>query len=359
MNIYCIRPKGLNIGNEAIFLAMKHFIHRAFGQVPNIITLPSTSVFESHRTAGLTSRTIHEINHYADGVIVGGGNLYENNNLDLDPLALAALEVPLFLFALSYGRVYNRFGQLVRRTDAMPDDRIRALNQKAQLSHVRDMATYSHLQSIGVTNVVCSGCPTLFLDKLDVDLNQFREVPEGLTLISVRHPALMSIPVHKQAQVYRDVQGIISWLLSLGHDVRILCHDYRDIPFACTFPEVDYIYTDDVYVYLALLQRCRLNVTYRLHSALPCLAFQKPFIQISYDERALSLVETIGYSDWNINMIHCSDVLAEVMNRYKRLHELEHLRERIAVRRDELYKLMLAGFERFAEYTEAFRRRNR
>ena len=33
INIFNIRPKGLNVGNDAIFVAMRHYIYKAFGNM--------------------------------------------------------------------------------------------------------------------------------------------------------------------------------------------------------------------------------------------------------------------------------------------------------------------------------------
>ena len=90
-NIYCIRPKGFNVGNEAIHVALREQLASAFGEQVNIINLPATSRYESHAKAGFTASTVHEINQYGDGVIVGGGNLYENGELDVDRHALSTL----------------------------------------------------------------------------------------------------------------------------------------------------------------------------------------------------------------------------------------------------------------------------
>ena len=107
INLFCIRPKGFNVGNDASYLGMQHFVYKAFGEVINLITLPATFKYESQGKAGLTAKTIYEINQYGHGVIIGGGNLYENGELDVNLDALSALEVPLMIFSVSRGRVYN------------------------------------------------------------------------------------------------------------------------------------------------------------------------------------------------------------------------------------------------------------
>jgi polysaccharide pyruvyl transferase WcaK-like protein len=348
INLFCIRPKGFNVGNDVIFLGLQHFLREAFGGLVNLITLPATSRYESQAKAGLTARTIFEINQYGHGVIVGGGNLYENGELEVGLDALPALEVPMLLFSLSRGRIYNRHRRLVSRTDALPDRVIQALHRQAQTSLARDAATLGYLRGIGCANVVLGGCPTIYVDRMAERLPALAECDRNTALISVRNPALMSVPLDQQAHVYQDILGIIAFLRHEGFaDVRLLCHDHRDISFAASFADIDYVYTGDVYTYLALLRSCALNVTYRLHSALPCLAFGTPIIKISYDERALSTLETIGYGAWNIDMIQTPDVLGAVKDRYRRLKDLRRLREESRPVWEQLYATqsgMLRGF---------------
>lgn len=355
INLFCIRPQGFNVGNDVIFLGLQHFLRMAFGEVVNLISLPATSRYESQAKAGLTGKTIYEINQYGHGVIVGGGNLYENGELDVNLDALPSLEVPLLLFSLSRGRIYNRRHQLVSRTDAMPERVIQALHRKACRSLARDQATFTFLQRIGCDPIL-GGCPTIFVDRLADRLPALAECDRNTALISVRNPALMSIPLETQARVYQDVLAIIALLRREGYaDVRLLCHDHRDIAFAASFPDIDYVYTGDVDTYLALLRACAINVTYRLHSMLPCLSFGTPTIKISYDERALSLVDTLGLGDWNIDMMQTRDVAGKVRDRYRHLKDLRTLRSSVRPVWEQLHTSMLDGFRHFAQEVRAYR----
>jgi hypothetical protein len=349
ITIFCVRPKGFNVGNDAIFLGMQHFLYGAFGHVVNLISLPATSRYESQAKAGLTPNTIYEINQYGHGVIVGGGNLYENGELEVNLDALETLEVPLMLFSLSRGRIYNGQHKLVDRTDAMPQRVVLALNRKAKYSLARDHATGAYLQGIGSGHSEVGGCPTLFVDRMVERLPRLSERDQASVLISVRNPALMSIPLKKQSQVYNDILRIIDFLRREGHrDVRLLCHDHRDIPFAASFTGINYVYTGDVFTYLALLRSCALNVSYRLHAVLPCLAFGTPTIKISYDERAASLIETIGLAAWDINMIASEDPVEDVIDRYRRLEDFRAMRADARPRWDRLYDVTAGAFRRFA-----------
>lgn len=356
ITLFCIRPKGFNVGNDAIFMGLQYFVYQAFGEVVNLISLPATARYESQSKAGLTGKTIYEINQYGHGVIVGGGNLYENGELDVNVEALQTMEVPLMLFSLSRGRVYNRRYELTPRTDSMSERVVRALNEKAAFSLARDQATADYLHATGCPRAVTGGCPTLFLDRTAERLPKLSERDRADVLISVRNPSLMSIPLPKQTRVFDDVNRIIALLRRRGHrDIRLLCHDHRDIPFAASFHDVDYVYTGDVYTYLAMLRGCSLNVSYRLHSVLPCLAYGTPVIPISYDERAISPLETFGYGDWNINLVSSPDVAADVENRLERLAELPGRRQATQPTWDRYYGVMASAFGSFADHVRAYR----
>jgi polysaccharide pyruvyl transferase WcaK-like protein len=147
---------------------------------------------------------------------------------------------------------------------------------------------------------------------------------KDVTLISVRNPVLMNISLLKQSEIQNDIYKIIELLKQNGHvKIRLLCHDHRDISFAASFKNVPYMYVDEPLNYLALLKNCRLNITYRVHSALPCMAFKTPFIKLSYDERAISLMETLGFKEWNINIVNTSNLLKEIKYRINNLDKIE------------------------------------
>jgi polysaccharide pyruvyl transferase WcaK-like protein len=347
INLYSIRPKGFNIGNDVIYLALNHFIREAFKENFNVISIPATSKYESNKKAGLTSQTIYEINQFGQGVVIGGGNLYENGELEIDPVALRALEKPMMIFSVSRGKIYNKQLEMVDRTDVMTDEKIIMLNKKADISLSRDVATHEYINSLGVNNDL-GGCPTLFMNEIPQHLVPLLNSDKTDALISIRNPYLMSVPVSYQYQMRDDLFRIIELLKRKGYlNVKILCHDHRDIPFADSL-NIDYIYTDDVYTFLTYLRNTRLNVTYRLHSFVPCLAFDIPTINISYDQRAISMLETLGISEWNINMLK-DDILKEVEDRVDNLNNLVLIKNRLKETTWRgLKSSMSKGFEAFA-----------
>jgi polysaccharide pyruvyl transferase WcaK-like protein len=328
-NIYSIRPKGFNIGNDVIYLGVNHFLRMAFKENYNVISLPATGKYEAHRKAGLSSQTIYEVNQFGHGLVVGGGNLYENGELEINPIALRALEKPMMVFSVSRGKVYNKSLNLVDRTDTMADDKLKLLHQHTDISLSRDKATKGYLDSLGCENIL-GGCPTMFINEIPQHLVPIMDTDKTDALISIRTPTLMSIPVEYQYRLRDQLVEMIDLLKRKGYNnVKFLCHDHRDIPFAASFKDIDYLYTEDVYTYLTYLRNTRLNVTFRLHSFIPCLSYDVPTIKISYDQRALSMLETLNIDDWNIDLLK-DDLLAEVENRLDNIGDLQSIKNKLS-----------------------------
>ena len=308
--IAIIRPLGSNIGNAAINFALRNMLYDTFGRLVSIIEYPATNKHESNAIAGITPPTVHELNRVADAVIVGGGNLFENDELDVDFRALRALQPPLMLFSNSRGRIYDRHGNWASRSDVMEDTKLAALLERADLSISRDSATHDHLARLNGKDVL-GWCPTLNLGKYTDRIPGLPKSEQVGALISVRSPSLMNIPYRLQSQVQGDIERAIDALRESGHErVRILCNDRRDLDFATAFrytKSVDSIHAGDVYEYLALLREASIVVSYRLHASLPALSFGTRAVNIVYDERAKALMEDVGLADGIVNMVEGGD----------------------------------------------------
>ena len=149
-------------------------------------------------------------------------------------------------------------------------------------------------------------------------------------------------------RMHRDIERIIEGVRSdLGLDLTLVCHDSRDLSFAASFDGIEYIYTDRPLQFLAALKACRALISYRLHGFLPAMSLGTPAVNLSYDERGQSLVETVGYGDWNIDVFSTSDVPAAVASRMQHLDDLTSLRNRTSERHDRLYQTMADGIGEF------------
>ena len=90
-----------------------------------IITIPATHKYDGGGVYGLTKKSMHEINMYGSGVIVGGGNLYENGEIDVT--SMRSRSKPLMILNVSVGKMSIN-GLLTRRTDTISDAKPKALS---------------------------------------------------------------------------------------------------------------------------------------------------------------------------------------------------------------------------------------
>ena len=353
ITLYNIRPKGHNIGNDAISVALRDQIYNTFGRVVNIIDMPATALYETHAKAGLSAKTIYEINRVGDGVIVGGGNLYENNEINISKTALDALEVPLMLFSNSIGKVYNRQKKLVPRTDVIPDEKLKVLHDRADLSLVRDTATLDHVKSIGSNNSIFGGCPTIFLGKYH-DYSSWIPKSENVgVLISIRTPSLINLPQKYQISLTQELIDTVEYLRNKGYKrIRLLCNDSRDCEYASYFRDfckVDFVYTSNVYDYLSLLSNAELVISFRLHATLPSLSFGTPVVNVSYDERAESLIKDVGLGEWDIRYIDEPKLSEAIADRVERLVDLNGIVKKASQRWNEIEDIQVKAFSQFKD----------
>ncbi len=221
---------------------------------------------------------------------------------------------------------------------------------------VRDAATAAQLSHHGFTQSKIVGCPSLFLNSAHLSLSARDSELGDTVLISIRHPDLMSIPPSQRVRLVLDIRRIVDQFRTRNIPVRLLCHDFKDLDFAQWYPDVPAMYSEDPYRFLAWLRDCNLNVTFRLHAFLSCMALGVPSIPVTYDERSISSIETIGLKDWAIDYIHSKDLLAEIQERYENISRLEKMRKAARPVWDDLHKTLTHGIEQFALKVETLRR---
>ncbi len=348
-NIYVIRPFGFNIGNHVIYEGLKRLITSSFVEPINLISLPATSKYNSYGKAGLTAESIHEINQYGDGVVIGGGNLLENGEILVDESALKALRPPMMIIGLSWGNIYDEFGQLVPRTDSLSDSKTKALIDASEVVMVRDAATKSHLESLTLKRIEVASCPSLFINSIESSKFVSKDV-----LLSIRHPALMSISPFHQSRVRHDIRILHDFVRSTGFELKLLCHDHRDISFASSFPELEYFYFEDVKDFLQNVKNAQSLITYRLHSFLPAIVLGTHAVNISYDQRASSALKTLGLADWNVEYMLLNDPIATVMDRLLNRDELSKVLNSNKSRLDELKTSQETGMNEFVEQVKTY-----
>lgn len=307
MNLFLIRPATRNIGNDLIAYSTERIVSEVFGSLTCIVNIPAMA---NRQYGGLTSRQIYDINRFADGVIISGGNILENGQITYERVAVNALDRPLMMMACSHGKIATNGHSLQARTDSLSPETLKHIFSFATVSMVRDAATQSALNDLGIATSL-GGCPSLFLTP-----KAQTEAADRLVFVSVRHPSRMSVPAKLQWKIADDVRRLLSTLTQrYGDRVRLLCHDYIDIEFASAFDGIPICYFDDAASYIKALSDCELSIGYRLHAFLPCLAMGRPAIHLSYDERAQSMISSLGLGEWDINCLLPHDYVSIALDR--------------------------------------------
>ena len=335
--IFLVRPTTRNIGNDLIAFATSQLLYEVFGDAANIVCVPA---LVGPQFGGLVPRQIYDMNRLADGVVIGGGNLFENGQISYDRRAVDALRPPMMVMGLSHGRIAARDAELQPRSDSLPADAIRHLIQRAAVAQVRDDASKDLLAAMGA-DVEVGGCPTLFLPP-----NADERPANGDIVISVRHPLRMSVPPPLQWRVAEDLRRLIAALRDeFQRPVRLACHDYIDLEFAAGFPDAAPVYFDDVGRYMTALRQCRLHVSYRLHGFLPCVAFGTHSIHLTYDERGRSMLTTVGLDACSVDLLAERDCVAAVLDRARSADDYETARRRALPGLNDLRRRTMRGLD--------------
>jgi len=329
-NIYVIRPTGFNIGNHVIFAGLRKLVSQSVDERFNFISIPASGKYDNFGKPGLTTSSVHEINQYGAAVIVGGGNLFENGEIDLDIQALKSLRVPMMILGVSWGRIFDSTGQLVERTDSLETQKLRQLLESAAFVSVRENTTLDYVRRFR-TDARADGCPSLFIDDKSFysELNTSNNV-----VIPIRNPNLMNIMPKFQNNVTNEIKEIINIIKFLGFTPMLLCHDHRDISFASSFTDVPYLYEESVPGFLKIISNAKAVISYRLHATLPSMLFGVPTINISYDERATALMEFLGAERLNLSLFernHVLEIKAKLENIDNIQSELVPIAKRIDV----------------------------
>ncbi|MBK8510148.1 MAG: polysaccharide pyruvyl transferase family protein [Candidatus Competibacter sp.] len=312
--IYHLRPATPNIGNRLIIMATHALLEEEADGPLDLINMPAKGIDAVLKRGGLIRETIYDINHMGAGVLVGPGNLFENNGLEIDPVALGALEVPLLLFSVATGRIYDNKGALRSRTDAMPESVVKALCDKAAGILVRDTHTRDYLAAFGFPHARVIGCPVLSLRPDRLNLPKPDRRAADAVLISLRNPLLMNVSPRLQLQVHVDLRRLIDGLRAQGQTkIALLCHDPRDLRFAAGHTDVPLLYTENPLRYLGWLRDSQLNISYRVHSLLPCATLGTPCVHFTYDERALGLIDTAALHACSVDYVHDPDPVGRAL----------------------------------------------
>jgi polysaccharide pyruvyl transferase WcaK-like protein len=128
----------------------------------------------------------------------------------------------------------------------------------------------------------------------------------------------------------------------------VLCNDQRDIEYAMSFGRQT-LYTSDVYEYFRILDGVSEAISFRVHTSLPLWSLGRPALNLSYDERSESLIDTLDMGRFDLNLIEEHESILEKIE-----SRLESFPDRIEapVRWQQLRDTQEAGIRRFLNLLE-------
>lgn len=323
-NVFCLRPRAGNLADEAIFGVVRRHVRSVFGPWVNLISLPLGG--DSLGRAGLTSRTVYELNHCAHGVVIcGSADARSTETLDFDPFALSMLDVPILGLAWSGHSFTNADGAHEMRVLGLRDDHLAALAARTRWLLTRDGPTRDWLASRGAEHALVGGCPTLTLEPEALAWEAAH--PETGVLITVRDPARMGIAASNRAEFVGALRELFATLRRQGHPaVHLMCVDAADLPFATSLARADFLYVDQVSTWMDRMRHCDLHITFREDVALMAAALGYPFVHFACGVDTRRPLEMAGLWQWSIGLEDFGGLGARALVQARRFGELSALR---------------------------------
>ncbi len=332
--VYCLRPRPVSLADEALFGVVRRHLRAAFGPWVNLVSRPLGS--DALGRAGLTSRTVYDLNYGGHGVLIcGSADARSDEVLDFDPAALAALDLPLLGLNWSGRGVLDADGRPALRVFGLREDHLRLLAERTNWLVCRDDRTRDWLVAGGAAHAVTGGCPTLALEPEPVAWEE--ACPETGAVITVRDPARMGIPATARADFVGALRALVAGLRRAGYpSVHLVCVDEGDLPFAQSLARTDFFYADRLETFWDVVRPSALHVTFREDVALMCAALGLPFVHLACGEDTRRPLETAGLWHWSMGLDDLGGLSLRVVQQ--------------AARFDELSTLRLAALPRWAEF---------
>ncbi|MCK5741333.1 MAG: polysaccharide pyruvyl transferase family protein, partial [Chlorobi bacterium] len=174
---------------------------------------------------------------------------------------------------------------------------IRAANEAAAMSSVRDQATSEFLTEQGVTKHIITGCPAMYLFD-----NKFELKDSNYCLLTFPFPVIRDSNREMFNNLTIIIKEVIKYLKSKGLKSIISCHDDRDVARAQEiFPEEQLFFSNYPEDYYDLYDNAVAVIGTRLHATILASGLGTPFININLDLRGKSFSETFGLENHNID----------------------------------------------------------
>lgn len=294
---YC--PHTYNAGDHFVILSIRKHLKNF---LPNCTFIPKAVAGNRGwgKPIGLKGKNIFYSNKYADAVILGGSDQYNDWSPKIKADEIKHLLPPLFLIGLGVSSKDIDLDPFLKDRKYRRD--ILETNKKASSSSVRDKATQTFLENLGFHNSIVTGCPALFLfDKKFNIKNSNKNV-----LFTFPYPLIHGTKNPRKQQkfniLYRLIRDIIQYVESKNLNPIIVCHDDRDVPQAQKlFPGHTIFFSNYPNKYFDLYENARMVIGSRLHATILASSLGIPSININLDLRGTGFSKTFKLNKWNLD----------------------------------------------------------
>ncbi len=290
---YC--PHTFNVGDHFVIRSIRKYLKK---ELPEAIFVPFASA--GNRGWGKPTRlqgpNINKSNAYADAVIVGGSDHYNNWSLEIKKKEIIKLIPPLYLIGL--GASSKKIDEPPYFENEKLYQDILTTHQEARLSSVRDLYTKNFLIKIGYNKSVVTGCPALHLfnEELHLDNN-------GKIALTFPFPEVRNNSNESYFELISKIKRLIKNLKAAGLQPTIVCHDDRNVFTAQKyFAEEKIFFSNYVDEFIDFYKSMSMVIGSRLHASIFTAGLGKPFININLDFRGQAFSNTFGLEQWNINI---------------------------------------------------------
>ncbi|MCB0282429.1 MAG: polysaccharide pyruvyl transferase family protein [Calditrichae bacterium] len=290
---YC--PHTFNIGDHFVIKSIRKHLKE---NLPEALFIPKACA--KNRGWGmpvqLKGENINQSNQFADAVIIGGSDQYNNWSLRIKKDEITKLNPPLYLIGLGISSAGLDAPPKINKHEYLDD--IRQTNITARYSSVRDKLTQKFLESLGIDKTILTGCPAMYLYD-----EPFHFKTDGYAALTFPFPVIKKNKSELYSDLIARIENTISIIEKAGLEPVISCHDDRDVFTAQSFfPERKIFFSNYVDDFVDFYRNAAFVVGSRLHASIFVSGLGKPFININIDKRGLGFSETFNLVDWNLNI---------------------------------------------------------
>ncbi|MBI9072003.1 MAG: polysaccharide pyruvyl transferase family protein [Melioribacteraceae bacterium] len=290
---YC--PHTFNVGDHFVIRSIRKYLKQ---ELPESVFVPFASAGNRGwgKPTRLQSANINKSNKYADAVIVGGSDQYNNWDLRINKDEITKLVPPLYLIGLGASSKNINEPPFIKHDSYWED--IKVSHQTARFSSVRDLFTQKFLEKAGYNKSIVTGCPALHLFNEELHLNK-----SGYVALTFPFPVISNRNRDLYSGLIKKIKVLIKNLKDDNLKPVIACHDDRDVFVAQeNFPEEKIFFSNYVDEFIDFYRSASIVIGSRLHASIFTAGLGKPFININIDFRGQAFSNTFGLENWNINI---------------------------------------------------------